>query len=220
MPRDLQESWIEDREFAASLEAARSARDPLKRVLDLVGASAGLIILSPVFLIVAAAVVIETPGLPIFSQRRTGFGGRPFVILKFRSMSVCEDGARVVQAVQDDHRITRVGRLIRRMSIDELPQLVNVLKGEMSLVGPRPHALAHDAYYGGKIPGYRHRFTAKPGVTGLAQVSGLRGRTETIESMIARVEKDREYIDSWSIWLDIKILFRTVLICLFHPSAY
>jgi putative colanic acid biosynthesis UDP-glucose lipid carrier transferase len=220
MPRDLPESWKGDGEFCVDMAAARSARDPLKRLLDIFGASVGLIVLSPILVLVALAIVIESPGLPIFFQRRTGFGGRPFVILKFRSMKVREDGDNIVQAMKDDDRITRVGQLIRRTSIDELPQLVNVLKGEMSLVGPRPHALAHDDYYGGCIPGYRERFSAKPGLTGLAQVSGLRGRTEDIQSMAARIEKDREYIGSWSIWLDIQILCRTVLIFAFHPAAY
>ncbi len=220
MPRDLPESWKADGAFAVEAASMRSARDPLKRLLDIVGASAGLLVLSPILLLVALAIVIETPGPPIFFQRRTGFGGRPFVILKFRSMKVREDGEKIVQAVKDDERITRVGQLIRRTSIDELPQLVNVLKGEMSLVGPRPHALAHDDYYGGCVPGYRHRFRAKPGLTGLAQVSGLRGRTENVESMAARIDKDLEYIDSWSIWLDLQILCRTVLIFAFHPAAY
>ena len=211
---------MEDRDFAARLAATRAARNPLKRLLDLCGAGLGLIVLSPILMLVALAIMIETPGLPIFSQRRTGFGGRPFVILKFRSMKVCEDGPTIVQAVRDDDRITKVGQFIRRTSIDELPQLLNVLRGEMSLVGPRPHALAHDDYYGSQIPHYHRRFSTKPGLTGLAQVSGLRGRTETVEDMAARVAKDREYIDSWSIWLDIRILCRTVLIFAFHPSAY
>jgi putative colanic acid biosynthesis UDP-glucose lipid carrier transferase len=220
MPRDLPESWKDDGGLVVEASDARSARDPLKRLLDIFGAGFGLLALSPILLLVAIAITIETPGLPIFFQRRTGFAGRPFVILKFRSMKVREDGAKIVQAMKDDDRITRVGQLIRRTSIDELPQLVNVLRGEMSLVGPRPHALAHDAYYGACIPGYNHRFCAKPGLTGLAQVSGLRGRTENVESMAARIEKDREYIESWSIWLDIKILCRTVLIFAFHPAAY
>jgi putative colanic acid biosynthesis UDP-glucose lipid carrier transferase len=220
MPRDLPESWKDDGRFGVDASQARSARDPLKRLLDIFGAGFGLLVLSPILLLVAIAIAVETPGLPIFFQRRTGFAGRPFVILKFRSMKVREDGAKIVQAMKDDDRITRVGQLIRRTSIDELPQLVNVLRGEMSLVGPRPHALAHDAYYGACIPGYNDRFYAKPGLTGLAQVSGLRGRTENIESMAARIEKDREYIESWSIWLDIKIICRTVLIFAFHPAAY
>jgi putative colanic acid biosynthesis UDP-glucose lipid carrier transferase len=135
-------------------------------------------------------------------------------------MTVREDGARVVQAVKDDVRITRFGRLMRRTSIDELPQLLNVLIGDMSLVGPRPHALAHDEYYGAVVPGYAARFHAKPGITGLAQVSGLRGQTKTIEEMAARVEKDLEYIRRWTLFSDIKILLLTVVTFLFHPAAY
>lgn len=198
----------------------RSATDPLKRLIDVVGAALGLFLLSPLLIAVALAIVIESPGSPIFYQRRTGYKGRPFVIFKFRSMRVREDGPSVTQAVRDDHRVTRVGQLLRRTSIDELPQLLNVLRGEMSLAGPRPHAIAHDEYYGVRIAGYDGRFMAKPGITGLAQVSGLRGRTEDLSLMAARVEKDLEYIGSWSILLDIKILLRTVLIFAFHPAAY
>jgi putative colanic acid biosynthesis UDP-glucose lipid carrier transferase len=220
MPRDLPESWMDDGAFAVDPSLRRAACDPIKRLIDIVGAGLGLIVLSPLLLMVAAAIMLESPGLPVFCQRRTGYRGRTFVIYKFRSMRVCEDGANIVQAVRDDDRITNVGRLLRRSSIDELPQLVNVVKGEMSLVGPRPHALAHDTYYGEQIAGYDHRFMAKPGLTGLAQVCGLRGRTEDVASMAARIEKDLEYISSWSLFLDIKILFRTVLIFAFHPAAY
>jgi lipopolysaccharide/colanic/teichoic acid biosynthesis glycosyltransferase len=195
------------------ISPGRCARDPLKRLIDIVGASVGLIVLSPILIFVAASIALESPGSPIFSQRRTGFAGRPFIILKFRSMKVCEDGPEIRQARRDDDRITRVGQFIRRTSVDELPQLINVLRGDMSLV-------AHDAFYGACIAGYEERFSVKPGLTGLAQVSGLRGRTEDLSAMVARVQKDREYIASWSIWLDIKILFRTILIFAFHPAAY
>lgn len=194
--------------------------DPLKRTIDVLGAGFGLLILSPLLLLVALLIVLESPGWPVFCQRRTGYAGRSFVIYKFRSMRVCEDGPNIVQAVRDDDRITLIGRMIRRTSIDELPQLLNVLKGEMSLVGPRPHALAHDVYYGEQISRYDRRFMAKPGLTGLAQVCGLRGRTEDIADMAARIDKDLEYIEHWSVVLDIKILMRTVLIFAFHPAAY
>ncbi len=207
-------------DFGVEPKGARSAHDPMKRLIDIVGASVGLVLLSPLLLLVAVAIMIETPGSPIFRQRRTGYRGQAFVIYKFRSMRVREDGPTVVQAARDDSRITRVGQIIRRTSIDELPQLINVLQGHMSLVGPRPHAIAHDLYYGKCIHGYEHRFWAKPGLTGLAQLSGLRGGTEDIAAMEARVCKDLEYIQSWSLLLDIKIIIGTVLIVAFHSSAY
>jgi len=200
--------------------AARLSTSVLKRILDIIGALAGLSILSPLLFLVAAVIVMESPGSPIFRQRRSGYRGHPFVIYKFRTMRVVEDGPDVVQARREDHRITRIGSLLRRTSIDELPQLLNVLKGEMSLAGPRPHALAHDEYYGGLIADYDMRFKTKPGLTGLAQVSGLRGPTPDVAAMAARVEKDLEYIRGWSIVLDMKILFQTVLIFAFHPAAH
>lgn len=205
-----------------SLEAgsARLSKAGLKRAIDFVGAAAGLFLLLPVFLIVALLITLESPGNPLFTQRRTGYRGAPFVIYKFRSMRVREDGEKVVQAARDDDRITFFGKLLRRTSIDELPQLINVLKGEMSLVGPRPHALAHDEYYGARVPGYPSRFLAKPGITGLAQVAGFRGNTARIELMAARVEKDLEYIREWSLWLDIKILLKTIRLVAFDPEAY
>ena len=220
MPRDLPESWMDEGSFAVESGIRRVAADPLKRTIDILGAGIGLLLLSPLLLLVMLLIVLESRGWPVFHQRRTGYAGRSFVIYKFRSMRVCEDGPTIVQAVRDDDRITMIGRLIRRTSIDELPQLVNVLKGEMSLVGPRPHALAHDTYYGELIPRYDQRFMTKPGLTGLAQVCGLRGRTEDVADMAARIDKDLEYIENWSLLLDIKILLRTVLIFAFHPAAY
>ncbi|MBV8683429.1 MAG: sugar transferase [Caulobacteraceae bacterium] len=211
---------MDEGSFAIEPGIRRVAADPLKRTIDILGAGIGLLLLSPLLLTVALLIVLESRGWPVFCQRRTGYAGRSFVIYKFRSMRVCEDGPTIVQAVRDDDRITVVGRIIRRTSIDELPQLLNVLKGEMSLVGPRPHALAHDSYYGELVPGYDRRFMTKPGLTGLAQVCGLRGRTEDVADMAARIEKDLEYIENWSLLLDIKILLRTLLIFAFHPAAY
>ncbi|MBV8594327.1 MAG: sugar transferase [Caulobacteraceae bacterium] len=187
--------------------------------MDIVGALIGLVALAPFLLLAAALIVLESPGHPLFAQRRTGLNGSVFHILKFRTMTVRENGGDVVQAIRGDQRVTRLGRLLRRTSFDELPQLINVLRGEMSLVGPRPHALAHDEFYGDQIVGYRQRFQAKPGMTGLAQVSGLRGPTPDIEDMAARVAKDRRYILHWSFWLDVKILFHTMLIFAFHEQA-
>ena len=219
MARDDPDAW-DARDAALETGAGRLYRAPLKRALDFFGALIGIVLLSPFLVLVALIIVVESRGSPLFAQRRSGYRGAPFVIYKFRSMTVREDGATVVQAVRDDVRITRFGRLMRRTSIDELPQLFNVLNGDMSLVGPRPHALAHDEYYGALVPGYAARFHAKPGITGLAQVSGLRGRTETIDDMARRVAKDLDYIRSWTIASDIKILFRTVLTFLFQPTAY
>ena len=201
-------------------QGARAARNPIKRLIDVFGAAVGLLLLAPMLILVSLMIMLESPGNPVFQQRRTGHGGKPFVIYKFRSMRVQEDGDTIVQASRVDERVTGVGSLIRRTSIDELPQLFNVLKGEMSLVGPRPHALAHDVFYGERVPDYDLRFLVKPGLTGLAQVSGLRGRTEDVAAMAARVEKDLEYIAEWSVLTDIKILCKTGLIFAFHPAAF
>lgn len=200
--------------------AQRLRGSKLKRLIDIVGSLFGLIFLLPLFVLVATLICLESRGGPIFRQRRTGYGGAPFVIYKFRTMSVMEDGEAVVQAVRGDSRVTAFGSFLRRSSIDELPQLFNVLKGEMSLVGPRPHAVAHDELYGKAIVGYNARFRAKPGLTGLAQVSGYRGGTEDIALMVARVSRDVEYIRHWSVWLDLKILVRTLWMGPFDPSAY
>jgi len=200
--------------------ARRLADDRVKRLLDIAGAGIGLAVLSPLLLLIAIIIQVESRGFPVFRQRRSGLEGRTFVIFKFRSMRVCEDGDEIRQASRVDARITRFGSFMRRTSMDELPQLLNILKGDMSIVGPRPHALAHDALYGPLVPDYDSRFLAKPGLTGLAQVSGLRGRTDNVRDMAARVAKDLEYIERWSVWLDIQIILRTALIFAFHPRAY
>jgi putative colanic acid biosynthesis UDP-glucose lipid carrier transferase len=163
-------------------------------------------------LIVAALIRSESDGPVLFRQRRSGLGGKSFFIYEFRTMRVCEDGAAIRQAVAGDPRITRIGRFLRKSSIDELPQILNVLKGEMSLVGPRPHALAHDRYYGSVVRGYDRRFEALPGITGLAQVRGLRGETRTPNCMAYRVQADLEYIRDWSFAMDLKILASSALI--------
>lgn len=210
-----------------SLILAEYQRAPLsiterffKRSLDIAVSLAGIILLSPLLLIAALAVKLDSPGPVFFKQARRGFGGKPFLILKLRSMAVQEDGAAVVQAKRDDARVTRVGRLLRRTSIDELPQLWNVFAGHMSIVGPRPHAVAHDDYYSQLIEDYAFRHHAKPGITGWAQVKGLRGETPHAENMKARIEKDIWYIDNWSIWLDIVIILRTGLVVLGQRTAY
>jgi putative colanic acid biosynthesis UDP-glucose lipid carrier transferase len=177
-----------------------------------------LIILFPVLLAVAAAVKLSSPGPVFFRQPRHGWNGSVINVWKFRSMRLHDDVV-VKQATQGDPRVTRVGAFLRRTSMDELPQLINVLRGEMALVGPRPHAVAHNQYYGDKIQAYMARHRIKPGITGLAQISGLRGETETLEKMQQRVEKDLAYINEWSLWLDIKILLKTPF-SLFSRNIY
>lgn len=191
-----------------------------KRVLDVAGAIAGLVLLAPLLLAVAAAIRLESPGPVFFRQTRGGRLGRPFRIWKFRSMRVVEDGAEIAQATRDDARVTAVGRWLRSSSIDELPQLLNVLHGEMSLIGPRPHALAHDAQYAKVIHEYSRRYHVKPGLTGWAQVNGNRGETVQVSDMIKRVRFDVWYTNHWSFWLDVKILFQTIVSMRAHRSAY
>lgn len=199
----------------AALTLARRPLGPLqalaKRTFDIAAALFGLIILSPVFVIVAALIKLDSQGPVFFLQNRRGYNHRVFRIVKFRSMTTMDDGDHVVQARVGDVRITRVGAFLRKYNIDELPQLWNVLIGEMSIVGPRPHAVAHDKMFETRIGRYPRRLNVKPGITGWAQVNGLRGETETDEKMTKRVEHDLYYIDHWSIWLDIYILALTVL---------
>jgi putative colanic acid biosysnthesis UDP-glucose lipid carrier transferase len=214
------EPWPVEADPSLEAGALRLCNAWSKRLIDIVGASFGILLLMPLFLLVCIAIRMESPGGALFRQHRSGYLGEPFVIYKFRTMRVAEDGPSIVQAVRGDPRTTAIGQFLRRTSIDELPQLFNVLKGEMSLVGPRPHAVAHDREYALVLPDYDSRFKAKPGITGLAQVSGLRGETPDPRDMGARVSKDLEYIRNWSFLLDIQILFRTVLIFAFHPAAY
>lgn len=180
-----------------------------KRALDVVLAATAILLLSPIFVMTAMAIKLDSPGPVIFRQRRNGFDTKQFVIFKFRSMTVLEDGPTITQARRGDHRVTRVGQLLRRSSLDELPQLFNVLNGDMSLVGPRPHALAHDSEYKALIAKYAFRHHVKPGITGWAQVNGLRGETGRLEQMVERVKLDLWYINHWSFRLDINILLRT-----------
>jgi undecaprenyl-phosphate galactose phosphotransferase/putative colanic acid biosynthesis UDP-glucose lipid carrier transferase len=190
-----------------------------KRAFDIVIATTALAALAPAMLIVAVVVRATSPGPAIFTQARRGFDGGEFRIWKFRSMTVVEDGPNIRQATRNDPRVTAVGRWLRRTSLDELPQLVNVVKGEMSLIGPRPHALAHDDAYGAAIREYALRRHVKPGMTGAAQAAGLRGETRSLVEMQARVARDIWYIDNWSMHLDIRIAFQT-LFQLFRNEAY
>ena len=190
----------------------------MKSLMDRTCALLGVIALAPVLIGCAIAVKLSSPGPILFRQKRHGWNGNIIEVLKFRSMKVHSD-AQVKQAQKEDPRVTRVGRFLRRSSLDELPQLFNVIKGDMSLVGPRPHAIAHNDYYSDKIIAYMARHRIKPGITGLAQISGYRGETETLDKMQKRVELDLDYINHWSLWLDIKILIKTPF-SLFSKNIY
>lgn len=181
----------------------------IKNVMDKLISLCMIICLSPLLLILAIAVKLSSPGPVIFRQERDGWDGEKFHVYKFRSMVVHEDKQVVEQAKRNDNRITRVGAFIRKTSLDELPQLFNTLGGSMSLVGPRPHAVSHNSFYSDKVKAYLARHRIKPGITGLAQISGQRGETETVEDMKRRVDYDLEYICNWSPWLDLKILILT-----------
>lgn len=192
----------------------------IKNTSDFVLAVLIIILLSPLMACIALAVKFTSPGPVIFKQRRYGLNGEEIVVYKFRSMTVTEDGGNIQQAKQNDQRLTRIGGFLRRTSLDELPQFFNVLQGRMSIVGPRPHAVAHNELYRKLIKGYMLRHKAKPGITGWAQVNGWRGETETLEKMKARIEHDLYYLKHWSIWLDLWIIFKTVWIVLRKDNAY
>jgi len=192
----------------------------IKRTIDILGAVVALTVLSPVFLIVPILIKLDSKGPIFFKQQRNGFNGRKFKIYKFRSMRVLEDGNVILQAKRNDPRVTRIGKWLRRTSIDELPQLFNVLRGDMSLVGPRPHAVAHNDEYQKVVANYAFRHHVKPGITGWAQVCGFRGETQTLELMEQRVEHDLWYINHWSPWLDLRILARTTVLAYRQSSAY
>ena len=192
----------------------------VKRAFDIAFASLALVMLAPTMLVAAIMIKLDSRGPVFFSQARNGFNNKEFRIFKLRSMSVMEQGTEVKQAARNDRRVTRVGRWLRRTSIDELPQFLNVLRGEMSLVGPRPHATVHNDEYEKLIWKYAFRHHVKPGITGWAQVHGLRGETATVEVMEKRVELDLWYINNWSLWLDVKILLRTFAAVMGQKEAY
>ncbi|MDM5179391.1 undecaprenyl-phosphate glucose phosphotransferase [Massilia sp. DJPM01] len=192
----------------------------VKRTSDIV---LGLIIqlmLLPIMLVIACAVKFTSPGPVIFRQRRYGLYGEEIIVYKFRSMTVTENGDTVVQARKGDQRITRVGAFLRKSSLDELPQFFNVLQGRMSIVGPRPHAVAHNEQYRKLIKGYMLRHKVKPGITGWAQVNGMRGETETLDKMEARIQYDLDYLRSWSLWLDLWIIVKTVKVVFSRENAH
>jgi putative colanic acid biosynthesis UDP-glucose lipid carrier transferase len=198
----------------------QGSRGAVKRCTDIVFATLLLILAAPVMLLIALAIKLDSPGRVFFKQDRYGLDGERIVVYKFRTMTVSENGAVVVQAKRDDVRVTNVGRWLRRTSLDELPQLINVLQGRMSLVGPRPHAVAHNEEYRKLIAGYMVRHKVTPGITGLAQVSGCRGETSTVEDMRRRVEYDLEYLRHWCWLLDIKIMLRTLVLVFHDKRAY
>jgi len=212
------------RQRVVAIEMQRAPLSPAeqaaKRTMDIVVAGIALIVLLPVMVMAAAAIKLDSRGPVIFRQRRKGFNGREFVMLKFRSMTVQEDGAVVAQARRDDPRVTAIGKVLRSSSIDELPQLVNVLRGDMSLIGPRPHALAHDNYFQNIVSDYAFRHHMKPGLTGWAQCNGSRGATPSVEHVSERVRLDLWYINNWSLWLDLQILFKTFFEVLRKRNAY
>jgi putative colanic acid biosynthesis UDP-glucose lipid carrier transferase len=193
----------------------------LKRTTDLVFASLALLLLSPIMIAIAAAVRLTSKGPALFRQHRYGLNGEEILVYKFRSMRVMDDGkGETRQATKDDDRVTPLGRILRKTSLDELPQLLNVLEGKMSMVGPRPHAVKHNEMYRKIIHGYMIRHKVRPGITGLAQVNGFRGETDTVEKMRLRVKYDLEYLSSWSPWLDLKIIVKTAWVILHDPNAY
>lgn len=192
----------------------------VKRASDIVLSLLILMFVSPLLVLAALAVRLSSPGPVIFRQRRYGLDGKEIIVYKFRSMVVVEDGAVVVQAKKGDNRITRVGAFLRKTSLDELPQFINVLQGRMSIVGPRPHAVAHNEMYRKLIKGYMVRHKVKPGITGWAQVNGYRGETDTLDKMQGRIDHDLDYLRNWSLRLDIKIIFRTVWLVINDQRAY
>jgi len=192
----------------------------VKRVSDIVIASLILLAISPLLALVALGVKLSSPGPVLFKQRRYGLDGREIVVYKFRSMRCMDDGAVVKQATKNDQRVTPFGAFLRRTSLDELPQFINVIQGRMSIVGPRPHAVAHNEQYRKLIKSYMIRHKVRPGITGWAQVNGLRGETETVDKMKARIEYDLDYLRHWSLKLDLQIIWRTIFVVWKKQNAY
>jgi len=215
-------AWLE-RGHVPAIELQRAplneAQRLMKRIMDVTFASFAIVFFLPIIVLAAIAIKLDSPGPVIFRQVRKGFNGKRFLILKFRTMTVQEDGANVVQATRHDSRVTTIGRLLRESSIDELPQLWNVLRGDMSLIGPRPHALVHDDYFETVLRDYALRHHVKPGITGWAQCNGARGPTPTIEHVAKRVKFDLWYINNWSLWLDLLILVKTASVVLQRRNA-
>jgi putative colanic acid biosynthesis UDP-glucose lipid carrier transferase len=206
--------------IALSASPMNARKEILKRAEDLVLGTLALLLAAPLMLLIALAIKLDTPGPVFFRQWRYGLDGREIRVWKFRTMCVTEDGREFQQAARNDCRVTRVGALLRRTSLDELPQLFNVLAGSMSLVGPRPHAVAHDEQFRSLLPGYMWRLKIKPGITGWAQVNGWRGETDTLEKMQGRMDHDLYYIENWTLTLDAKILWLTLWRGFMNENAY
>jgi putative colanic acid biosynthesis UDP-glucose lipid carrier transferase len=198
----------------------RGSAELFKRIFDQIVALIAVVVLAPILLLIAMFIRFDSPGPILFRQHRYGVDGKEIEVWKFRSMSVQENRGPVTQATRNDIRVTRVGAFLRKHSLDELPQFFNVLQGNMSIVGPRPHAVSHNEEYRAKIDGYMLRHKIKPGITGWAQVNGWRGETDTLEKMEGRVRYDLEYIRNWSAWLDIKIILLTVIHVFSGDDAY
>ncbi|MBF0463025.1 MAG: undecaprenyl-phosphate glucose phosphotransferase [Magnetococcales bacterium] len=192
----------------------------IKRTFDIIFSSLVLLLLAPVLLLIGLAVKFSSPGPVIFRQTRYGLDGQKITIYKFRSMTVCEDGGDIIQASRNDPRFTRIGAFLRKTSLDELPQFINVLQGRMSVVGPRPHAVAHNEHYRKLLPGYMLRHKVKPGITGFAQISGFRGETTELKLMEKRIELDLDYLRCWSLGFDLEIIWKTVLVVFNDVKAY
>ncbi len=192
----------------------------LKRSSDILFSLLILALISPFLLLIAAAIKLDSAGPVIFKQRRYGLDGEEILVYKFRSMRVCEDGESIRQAQKGDARITRIGAFLRKNSLDELPQFINVLQGRMSIVGPRPHAVAHNEIYRNLIKGYMIRHKVKPGITGWAQVNGYRGETRTLDKMQARIDHDLDYLRNWSLRLDLHIILKTIMVVFRDRAAY
>lgn len=203
-----------------AIPSAAVALSRRKRAFDILLVALALLLFLPLLCLVAVAVRLESPGPALFRQQRTGLNGRVFTVFKFRTMTVAEDGADIRQATKNDRRVTALGAVLRKLSIDELPQMLNVLRGEMSLIGPRPHAVAHDESWGRVVPNYARRFRARPGLTGWAQVSGHRGEVTELQGIIDRVDADNDYIDNWSLLMDVKIVCRTIPLLFRDDNAY
>jgi len=192
----------------------------VKRMFDIIFSTFALLLITIPLLIIALAIRLTSPGSVLFKQRRYGFRGEEIIVWKFKTMTVSEDAQNVVQAKKNDPRVTKLGGFLRRTSLDELPQFFNVLQGRMSVVGPRPHAVAQNEFYRGQVKGYMLRHKVKPGITGLAQVNGYRGETDTLDKMESRIQYDLNYIRNWSLWLDIKIVLLTIIRGFTGAKAY